>query len=548
MTSKEKKKLEYLRIHADAWIQQFCMIRDKNLKLVKFVPNRQQCRLIKVLEKHRYVIVNKQRQNGISSIVAAIAIHKAMTIPGTNCLLMSYREKSVTALWRKLLEIYSSIPDVFRIPHTTKNKNELCLENGSRIVCAVCGTTDAVSSDTFSYVHISEAALCRDSLPDQISTIMGCLVPSGIFCIESTPQGGLQTQFAEMYQEAMNDKKGTWYPVFFSWVDDIGKGGMHEVEQKQYAEEYIDTYGRLPTVDELDDEEKILHYNKNCPLDIIAWRRISIKRHGGKKKFNANFPVDAETCFLSNITDSIFDTDLVQKRLLAIRDKDTIPMPENLPEVLVPWYGDGLQMWIKPELYWETKEELEERDKHSKRNKKPPTRRKFYLGVDSAEGWAGKSDYSVIEVMNEDGEQCAEFRTNKMKPYRLAEIINALGLYYNEALVNVEKASSGIAVLECLDEKYEYFNLFRSKDPEQHGARRKNGYIMNSRTKTLLVNSFAQWFENDMVTINSKQLLTEMLAFSYKGGKMEAATGKDDTVISFGLCIMGFKDDPCYTL
>ncbi len=305
-----RKKIDYLRNNAAAWIEVACKISNKDLKLVKFVPNKQQRTLLDMIEKYRYVICCKQRQNGMSSIVMAYALYKCLTTPRYNVLMMSYRGDSISGIWGKLKDIYLTIPEAFSYPLANDNKNQLKFKNGSRIVCAVCGNKSAMQGNTFSMIHISEASLAeKTKLKTQIQGIQPSLVADGIFIIESTPQLGL-TPFAEMFMDAENGK-GLFHPVFFSWLDDLGEGGMHHKEQMQFAKAYVKKHGRLPVFEELNDEEKDLYF-RGCGYDILAWRRIAIEQGQGIDGFRQNYPVDSANAFLSNNTNAIFDTPKIQ--------------------------------------------------------------------------------------------------------------------------------------------------------------------------------------------------------------------------------------------
>ncbi len=244
----------------------------------------------------------------------------------------------------------------------------------------------------------------------------------------------------------------------------------------------------------------------------------------------------------------MFDTQLVQERMIAIRDVEAIPEPEDLPDELKPWFGNGLTMWAKPEMY--RKEKGEEEDEHESKLAKKYKREflkplRYYIGVDTSEGNTKDADFSVIEVIDEDGFQCAELRT-KTKPFILAEVANALGHYYNDAMLIIEKANSGIAVLAKLNDDYGYYNLFKSVNFDGKKHQKEYGFSTNSKTKPKIINDMVEWFEKGWLTINSKQLLNEMLAFSFKGGRMEAQSGHDDTVLGMALALAGLRGGKYY--
>lgn len=59
-------------------------------------------------------------------------------------------------------------------------------------------------------------------------------------------------------------------------------------------------------------------------------------------------------------------------------------------------------------------------------------------------------------------EQCAEFYSNLIPPHDLAKIVNELGLLYNNALVVVEDMATGGIILNCLQHDLYYDNIYCS--------------------------------------------------------------------------------------
>ena len=512
------EKLRQLKQNPVLFIENCCKIKNKNKAIVPFKLNKQQKELLKIMDEHRFTIICKQRQIGISSVVAARAVYLCITQPGSSCLLMSYRDSSVRDIYRKLKEIYYSIPSFLSVPLVIENKDEMKFANGSSITVATCGTKDVAHGGTYHYVHISEVALCRDSISDQLASIESALTANGSMCLESTPQGGI-TYFSELYMAAERGDN-LYHPVFFSWVEDAG--GMHSEEQRQYAQNYINKHGSLPSESELDAEELSL-LNRGATYEMLAWRRIKIGNLKSQSKFNENFPSDASTAFMTATSDNLFDTERIHMRLNAIKGTEPIPMPKDLPESLKPFYGRALDLWETSKIGME-----------------------YYIGVDCSEGIGKDSDFSVIEILDRDGMQVGELRT-KTKPFVFAELCNDIGTYYNNGMLVVEKASAGHAVLSKLKDDYNYINLYRSKEYDKRGkARKTDGFSTNGKSKPIMIADMVEWYEKGLLCVNSKILLTEMLAFVFKDGKREAQTGHDDTVMAMAMAIQAAKEGKYY--
>ena len=64
--------------------------------------------------------------------------------------------------------------------------------------------------------------------------------------------------------------------------------------------------------------------------------------------------------------------------------------------------------------------------------------------------------------MDKEGKQAAQFKSNKIKPYQFADIVDAVGSWYNKGLLRVEKASGGHSVIERLRYEKHYMNMTKS--------------------------------------------------------------------------------------
>ena len=174
-----------------------------------------------------------------------------------------------------------------------------------------------------------------------------------------------------------------------------------------------------------------------------------------------------------------------------------------------------------------------------------PTREvDYFIGVDGSEGTG--QDYSVIEVINKEGMQVCQFRSNKVAPHEVAKVVNELGLWYNRALIVVEKASGGHVILDRLVHNFKYKNLYKYKDYDVKGrVVKKVGFNTTSKSKPLLINNFVELFDNNDIYIKSIDLLNEMKTYVYTDGvKMGNGNGgkHDDTVIAFALAIEGMNN------
>lgn len=489
------------------YIESFMNVVNKSGNLVPFNLNPQQKKLLQEMDK--YNIILKSRQLGITTLSCAYSIYLACSNSNTTCLLVSYSIDSATSIFEKLKQLYNDLPKPLKVELIANNKKELKFVNGSRIICATCGSKDVARGLTIRFAHLSEVGFMKDTVDKQLLAIEQALTPNGKIILESTANG--LNYFSELWNKAER-KESLYTPFFFSWIDDKV---MFSDEYKMFCDRYINIHRELPTVEELDDTEKSL-YNQGASIEQLTWRRLKIA-NSSESSFSQEFPSNPIEAFISTGS-NIFSPELIHERLIHIDESKVISKPHTLPTSLVAWFNRGFSLWNIPE--------------HGT---------KYYIGVDTGEGLG--QDYSAFQVLSQEGIQVAEFKSNKIKPFQYAEIVNDIGIYYNNALLVVEKASAGHTIVDKLKNDYHYSNMYKYKEYDVRGhSKKKVGFVTNSKTKPLMINEFVELFETNQICINSKDLLSEMKLFSYKNGKMEAIAGNhDDLVMSFAMALAGIK-------
>lgn len=236
-----------------------------------------------------------------------------------------------------------------------------------------------------------------------------------------------------------NITQSAFKPFFFNFIN--GRT-LFESQYKQAVKLYKpQNNGKMLTEDDYDDEEKRLAKLGMTP-DQAIWRRQKIST-SSPEAFRVEFPATPEESFLATGT-SVFDSMRVSKLQQALVAKNIKPLTKNqivgIPAILQTYLGKSLSVW-----------------------KIPQHGMKYYIGVDVSEGLGGKHDYSTMFVMDRNGHQVAEFRNNSIKPYLFADIVDAMGRWYNKALLTVEKASGGHSVIERLRYEKHYMNMTKYK-------------------------------------------------------------------------------------
>jgi hypothetical protein len=174
--------------------------------------------------------------------------------------------------------------------------------------------------------------------------------------------------------------------------------------------------------------------------------------------------------------------------------------------------------------------------------KEPVEGQEYIIGVDSAEGIGSDGDNSCIQVINANTlEQCAEFYSNLISPHDLAQVVNELGLYYNNALVAVEDMSTGGIVLNNLTD---YDNLYISA---KNNRLMKPGIKINVSNRIIILQELQSRIVNKSLKIKSKRLVREIKTFEYnvQTKKAQAVKGKHDDAI-MSIAIANYVRDEIY--
>jgi hypothetical protein len=179
-----------------------------------------------------------------------------------------------------------------------------------------------------------------------------------------------------------------------------------------------------------------------------------------------------------------------------------------------------------------------------------PDYNKGYMVVaDVARGDGG--DFSACHVFDvETATQVAEYK-GKMDTKDFGNFLVSLATEYNEALLVVENANIGWAVIQQIIDRG-YSNLFyMSKDLKyvdvQHQLHNKfraeergmvAGFSTTQKTRPLIISKLEQYIREKDVTIRSNRLIEELFTFIWAGSRAEAMRGyNDDLVMAFGIAL-----------
>ena len=150
--------------------------------------------------EHRFNIVLKSRQMGLSTLVAAYSVWLALFRRDKNILVIATKLKTAQNFIRKVKVVIRKMPKWLMLPEVTgNNKQEIQFSNGS-VIQAIPTSDDAGRSEALSLAIIDEAAFIRNF--DVIWTsLYSTLSTGGRGIILSTPNG-VGDKYHELYSSA----------------------------------------------------------------------------------------------------------------------------------------------------------------------------------------------------------------------------------------------------------------------------------------------------------------------------------------------------------
>jgi hypothetical protein len=181
--------------------------------------------------------------------------------------------------------------------------------------------------------------------------------------------------------------------------------------------------------------------------------------------------------------------------------------------------------------------------------KKPKENGNYIIGGDVGRG--DSKDYSTLQIIDADElEQVGEFQ-GKIVPDTFAELINVVGLVYNNAYLAIECNSFGLATTLILKNQLKYSSdrMYIAKSAVKLFNRTHNyvvekdtdvpGFQTTVKTRPLLISALVKYMRDMQIKINSNRLLTEFETFIYNGEKIEHAPGfNDDLIFAFAIALL----------
>ena len=491
------------------YIENCLKIKTKSGTVVPFRLNDAQRKLYAVAKRQQdagkpvRLIILKARQLGFSTLTEGLIFHACATRKNVNALIVAHREDATANLFRMSKLFYDELPAPVKPMLRASNAQELVFENPSklrserearpglrsRIRCATAGGRGIGRSDTLQCVHLSEYAFWPDGADGKASTLAGILqavpsLPGTMVVIESTANGF--EDFKERWDAAVAGEND-FEPVFFAWF-----------ENPDYS---------MPVVPgtEWTPEERDLKDAYRLTDEQLQWRRWCIANNcgGSLDMFRQEYPSSPGEAFLHSGT-GVFDNEQIVLRL------ERLPSPAGRGE-----FTDG--EWTESETGAITLYEL------------PEEGVPYVLGGDTA--GEGSDYFTAIVIDNVTGRIAAKLRQKYSEPEYVRQI-DALGRFYNDALVAIETNFSTYPVMKL--QEMEYPNQFsrEREDTYTRQMRKSYGFRTDRQSRPRAIANLVEVFSSHPEWFTDRELLEEMLTFCYnEDHRPEALAGKHDDLV-----------------
>lgn len=170
------------------FLKRYCYISHPTRGLVKFdtYPFQDEC--IKEFETHRFNIVLKSRQLGLSTICAGYCLWMALFQKEKNIVVLATRLDVAKNFLRKVLTMYDSLPDWLVLPKEKgRTVKSIEFSNGSRITAVPTGD-DAGRGEGISLLIVDEAAHIQ-GFDELWMGLYSTVSTGGNIILLSTPKG-----------------------------------------------------------------------------------------------------------------------------------------------------------------------------------------------------------------------------------------------------------------------------------------------------------------------------------------------------------------------
>jgi hypothetical protein len=478
-----------------------------------FVPFKlfpRQKEIVAAYEKHRFNLVTKPRQAGVSTTTAAymsIKVGFADTDNPEAVLIIANKQELAFEFLGKIKDFLSQLPrwiwgdeyygnakNEAKSIFLTDSKKEIRLPNGSRVK-AVATSKDALRGFTPTYLVMDEAAYI-DNGAEVFGAALTALGTGGKAMLISTPKG-MDALYYNTYDQAKK-KKNNFNIIEMKWYEDLryNKGlkwlkGDEEVTEHEFT---FDSYNRM-----IDD----------------GWKPTSFWYEEMCRGMNNDAKMIAQELDVSFIGSG---GNVIDEEYIEYQNKFNVKDP-------IITLGAEEEIWI-----WE----------------EPQEGHQYIMGVDVSRG--DGEDASTIVILDfTTMEQVMEYQ-GKIQPDLLAQIVEEYGeMYKAYTVVDITGGMGVSTVLKLLEFDYKRLHYdvaggkilsSRQREIANYGKGDKIPGFQATSVRLPMIANLEYKIRTDAIKIRSVRLTSELKTFIYKNGRPDHMEGyHDDLIMSLAMAL-----------
>lgn len=448
--------------------QKYVKILNTEDGLVPFNLFPYQERVISNFEQHRFNIVSKFRQAGLTTVAVVYGLWKCMFSLDQRILILSKSDREAIGVGKIVEMVKNNFPDWLKPSMKNDNDHEKEFANSNSVMWFY--TCEAARSKSAGFLILDEAAFIKNM--DEHWKAMYPTLSNGGRCAVISTVNGIGNWYEQTYHRAKEGKN--WFNVI-----------------------------------ELDYRE----HPKYCKPDWEKQTKANLGEKAWAQEILRQFSGSGDTFILASALDR------VKQGLMP-------PVRKVFPEWDCTRMDDLDKSLMSNENY----------EKGALWEWEPPQENQEYIVVaDVGNAMGGEGDSTTFQVINLNTyEQVAEFASNEIPTFDFSQVLAEMAVFYNEALVVVEDASQGATVLQLLEKKIQYTNIYYS----MRGKRDKPGLVVGKNTRPMALETMRTCLTEGLVKIRSTRLFAELETFvvDRRTQKPKATKGKhDDLVMALAL-------------
>lgn len=480
----QQRELMKCAISFTYWCHKYVKITHPKRGLLNFVLFKYQKRVIEEFENNRYNILSKFRQGGLTTVTTIWCLWRCLFKLDETIMVVSKSDREAIAAGEIVKRALEELPTWMK-PEMAKNNDhqKLFTDTGCKLFFY---TPEAARGRSITYLVLDEAAFVPQM--EKHWKAMFPTIATGGHCICISTVNGVGNWYYDVFQGA---KKGSGFGSEF-----------HVIE--------LD-YDAHP---DYDDEEWVR--SMRAQLGEKGWLQEVMRDFLGAGE--SYIPPD----IVARYSNRVKDIQPLRKLFGKWNNQDEIAEASQDHRINIEeWERGALWIWREP---------IDGRD--------------YIIGVDGAEGMGDENDNCCFQIIDQvTCEQVAEFYSNEIPPHDFAQILAMVGKTYNDALIIVESASSGLTILDKLQNEFHYDNLFESS--QSQGSKKTYAGIKTTQaTRPKFLEGMQTRMLNDSISIRSPRLVKELKGFVWNSQTKRAEASKgfhDDAIMA--LCFALYARD-----